>query len=399
MTQMVLPQTPSPGTQNDAGASKAGAGRDNGAGESRYESVSRAEQKRLDRQQSGRNDEPRDAGQADATDARKEDNEASVSEAGADKKNGEPGKVDNTAQSGEGKVSDVSDEGAAINIAEAIPEMEATTTPLTFAQLQALLLPATGQTVVAGDAAGAAVNSAAVIQGSSLFPGLAGSKPGQVGQAGSGGNGGLIAGLQITDALKSAAGEKVGATDPSSLLSGTRFESAMELVSQQSANSAGKLVAEAQVPLKGYATSVDVPVNHAQWGDKLMGKLSWLTAKNLSVAEIHLTPPDMGPMEVRVRVQNDQATITVHAANPVVRDQLELHSHRLRDMLGEQGLSLAQFDVSDNSQNQPGGQNAGDGEASSSGSGAMLSAAEGGEADAQAGSLDLSWNGAVDIFA
>ena len=389
MTQMVLPQTPAPGTHSDAGASKAGAGRDNGAGESRYESVSRAEQKRLDRQQSGRNDEPRNAGQADAKDARNEDSAPSANQAGADKENREP-EGGNTAETDEGKVSD---EGTAIKIAEAAPEMEAVTTPLTFAQLQALLLPATGQAAVAGDAAGPAANSSAIIQGSALFPGLAG------GKSASDGSGGLMAGLQITDALMPAAGEKAGVTDPSSLLSGTRFESAMELVSQQSANSAGKLAAEAQVPLKGYATSVDVPVNHAQWGDKLMGKLSWLTAKNLSVAEIHLTPPDMGPMEVRVRVQNDQATVTVHAANPVVRDQLELHSHRLRDMLGEQGLSLAQFDVSDNSQNQPGGQGAGDGEALSSGSGSELSAVQVGEADTQAGSLDLSWNGAVDIFA
>lgn len=389
MTQMVLPQTPAPGTHSDAGASKAGAGRDNGAGESRYESVSRAEQKRLDRQQSGRNDEPRNAGQADAKDARNEDSAPSANQAGADKENREP-EGGNTAETDEGKVSD---EGTAIKIAEAAPEMEAVTTPLTFAQLQALLLPATGQTAVAGDAAGPAANSSAIIQGSALFPGLAG------GKSASDGSGGLMAGVQITDALMPTAGEKAGVTDPSSLLSGTRFESAMELVSQQSANSAGKLAAEAQVPLKGYATSVDVPVNHAQWGDKLMGKLSWLTAKNLSVAEIHLTPPDMGPMEVRVRVQNDQATVTVHAANPVVRDQLELHSHRLRDMLGEQGLSLAQFDVSDNSQNQAGGQGAGDGEALSSGSGSELSVERGGEADTQAGSLDLSWNGAVDIFA
>ena len=71
MTQMVLPQTPAPGTQKDVGASKADAGRDNGAGESRYESVSRAEQKRLDRQQSARNDKPRNAGEAGAKDARK----------------------------------------------------------------------------------------------------------------------------------------------------------------------------------------------------------------------------------------------------------------------------------------------------------------------------------------
>jgi flagellar hook-length control protein FliK len=371
--------------QNDAGASKTDSGRDQGAGESRYESVSRAEQKRLDRQQ------------ADARNSRKEDSGQSATQTEPAGKTGELGKDGKTAVTGEDKVAGkaVAGKTTAGKIAETAPEMESITTPLTFAQLQALLLPATGQVAVAGGTAGAAANSPAIIQGTELFAGLAGGKPGQ-----SGGSGGLMAGLQLTDALVPVAGEKASATDPSSLLTGTRLEAAMELVSQQSTNnSAGKLAAEAQVPLRGYATTVDVPVSHAEWGEKLMGKLSWLTAKNLSVAEIHLTPPDMGPMEVRVRVHNDQATITVHAANPVVRDQLELHSHRLRDMLGEQGLSLAQFDVSDNPQNQPGEQGTGEGESSSSGPGIELSAAEGGEADAQVGSLDLSWNGAVDIFA
>lgn len=388
MTQMVLPQTPAPGMQNDAGASKSGSGRDNGAGESRYESFSRAEQKRLDRQQ------------ADARNSAKEDGAQSASQSESAGKNGESGKSGKTSVTGEEEVAEKTTAG---KIAETAPEMEAITTPLTFAELQALLLPATGQVAVAGGAAGPVASSPAIIQGSELFPGLAGGKPGQPGQPGQialGGKGGLMSGLHLTDSLAPAAGEKASAMDPSSLLNGTRLESAMELVSQQSTNNAaGKLAPEAPVPLRSYATSVDVPVSHAEWGDKLMGKLSWLTAKNLSVAEIHLTPPDMGPMEVRVRVHNDQATITVHAANPVVRDQLELHSHRLRDMLGEQGLSLAQFDVSDNSQNQRGEQGAGEGDGSSSGSGAELSAADGGEANTQAGSLDLSWNGAVDIFA
>ena len=269
MTQMVLPQTPAPGTQKDVGASKADAGRDNGAGESRYESVSRAEQKRLDRQQSARNDKPRNAGEAGAKDARKESGAQSVSQAESGKKSGEPGRGGNTSEAGEGKVPD---DGTAVKSEETAAEMEATTTPLTFAQLQALLLPATGQAVVAGDTAGSAGNSSAAIQGSVLFPGLAGGNPGQGGKAVSSGSGGLV-GLQITDALKSAVGEKAGSTDPSSLLSGARFESAMDLVSQQNTNSAGKLLAEAQVPLRSYATSVDVPVNHAEWGDKLIKPL------------------------------------------------------------------------------------------------------------------------------
>lgn len=376
MTQTVLPQTPAPGMQNDAGLSKTGSGRDSSASESRYDSISRAEQKRLDRQQSERNDKAR---QADAQNTRKEDSTQPANPAQAGRTSDESGKSGKTAKKGEDSVAE---KGAGNKNAETA-EMETVTTPLTFAELQALLQPATGS----------AATNPALAQGAELFAGLIGEKPGQAGA------GGLMGGLSFTDALLSGAGKKAGAIDPSSLLSGTRFEATMDLASQHRASSTGKLAAEAQVPLRSYTTSVDVPVNHAQWGDKLMGKLSWLTAKNLSVAEIHLTPPDMGPMEVRVRVQNDQANITVHAANPVVRDQLELNSHRLRDMLGEQGLALAQFDVSSNSQNQSGEQSEGEGEGSSSGAGTVLSGAENADTEMQAGNLDLSWTGAVDIFA
>ncbi|MFP3977954.1 flagellar hook-length control protein FliK [Marinobacter sp. KMM 10035] len=379
MTQMVLPQTPAPGMQNDAGASKTGSGRDNVAGESRYDSVSRTEQKRLDRQQAQRRDDNK---QAEAKSARNANSEPNANQAQPSGKPGEPGKNGKAATSDEATVVGTGADGAS---AELAPEMESLAIPLTFAELQALLVPATGQVSAAGGLA--ANNPAVTAPGAGLVAGLAGVKSEQTSP-------------QLTDALMPLAGKSAGSVDPSTLLTGTRFESAVELVSQQNANNAaGKLAADAQVPLRSYATSVDVPVNHAEWGDKLMGKLSWLTAKNLSVAEIHLTPPDMGPMEVRVRVQNDQANITVHAANPVVREQLELHSHRLRDMLGEQGLSLAQFDVSDNSRNSSGEQNAGEGDGSSSGTGATLSALEGGDEGGQAGNLDLSWNGAIDVFA
>ena len=189
--------------------------------------------------------------------------------------------------------------------------------------------------------------------------------------------------------------------DSGSLINAGRFQSSMDLVSQQAANhanGAAKLTAENAAPLRGYATSIDVPVGHAEWGDKLVGKLSWLTARNMSVAEIHLTPPDMGPMEVKVRVQNEHATITVHSANPVVRDQLELHSHRLRDMLGEQGLSLAGFDVSDSPRQETGEQGGGNNDGSGGG-GASLVAGDQEDENISSGSLDLSWKGEVDIFA
>ena len=208
---------------------------------------------------------------------------------------------------------------------------------------------------------------------------------------------GAAPGLALTDALLSGvAADASRPQETPSLQGAVRFQAAAELANQQLANpNTAKLPAEV-ANLRGYTTSIDVPVSHAEWGDKLVGKLTWLTARNMSVAEIHLTPPDMGPMEVRVQVQQEQAHITVHSANPAVRDQLELHSHRLRDMLSEQGLSLDQFDVSDSSQQQAGEDNAGEG---SKDERAVL--ADGGldEQDLPSESLDLTWKGEVDIFA
>ncbi|AOY87206.1 flagellar hook-length control protein [Marinobacter salinus] len=400
MPQMVLPQTPAPGMQKDAGAGKTGASRETGDSESRYESVSRAEQKRLDRQKADRSNEDQAVENAQAPENNRK---AQGSDESADAAPGASGKQDAAATgTGAGKA-----EQDTVS-SELSGDMESITTPLTFAELQALLVPANGQsgTDAGGAPSGKAGAQSVIGQGviAQVTPdagpvsGVINGKPGLQGQVAPG----VSSGLQLTDALTATlSADNSRASDPTSLATSARFQSAMDMASQQVANNtATKLSSEAALPLRGYATSIDVPVGHAEWGDKMVGKLSWLTARNMSVAEIHLTPPDMGPMEVKVRVHHDQANITVHAANPVVRDQLELNSHRLRDMLGEQGLSLAQFDVSDSPQQQGGEQAAGDGDGSNSRQNTGgLAGTDVDEGDLRSGNLDLSWKGEVDIFA
>lgn len=400
MAQLVLPQTPAPGIQKDAGPSRSGSSRDPAERTSDFESVSRAEQKRLDRQKAEQKDNADNNANVSATDEARpaksdsgEGKPASETEVAAEKADGE------AVQS-----SDAAEPKAAE--AEVIGEMageDATALPLTFAELQAWLSPkasGSGETGLFAAAPMAGSPVAAGMSGQQAAPGVA-LFNGLLGQGGK-----LPAGVKtdatVTEAVKVAALTDLGGNaDPDTALTSGRFQSALDLVSQQGAsgtNAAAKLAAETAGPLKSYATSIDVPVGHAEWGDKLVGKLSWLTARNMSVAEIHLTPPDMGPMEVKVRVHNEQANITVHAANPVVRDQLELHSHRLRDMLGEQGLSLAGFDVSDSPRQQTGDQGAGDG-GGSGGRASSLADADAGDDQPNSGHLDLSWKGEVDIFA
>lgn len=416
MTQMVLPQTPPEGPRSDSGVKPASGGREKN-GDSHFDSVSRAEQQRLDNKQAQKQDQARSDQKARDEQVRQEKDSARRPDDRKEASAGSESRKSDGRGKGEADKPSVTEDVAKEANETAVPdgvltngEMPTedpttweTDTPLTFAGLQALMMPADGETaMLAGGKAGGQPATNGALPGVQAFaamiagmPGSGEAKPGQ--GAGQGTGQGAGTGMALTEALMSSLGTDAARTqEPPTVQGAMRFQAAAELASQQVANpNTAKLPADAAA-LRGYTTSIDVPVNHAEWGDKLVGKLTWLTARNMSVAEIHLTPPDMGPMEVRVQVQQEQANITVHSANAAVRDQLELHSHRLRDMLSEQGLSLEQFDVSDSSQQQTGEDGSGENTANSGDSLAGLDD-EGQEVQPQ--SLDLTWKGEVDVFA
>ncbi len=96
-------------------------------------------------------------------------------------------------------------------------------------------------------------------------------------------------------------------------------------------------------------TAVAVPLRQAGWDQALGDQVQWMVGQKLQGAEIRLNPAHLGPMEVRIQVQHDQANITFSAQHGVVRDALEAAIPRLREMLGESGLNLANVQVSDQS--------------------------------------------------
>jgi flagellar hook-length control protein FliK len=96
-------------------------------------------------------------------------------------------------------------------------------------------------------------------------------------------------------------------------------------------------------------TGVQVPVGSPQWSQAVGDKVLWFAAQNVSSAEIRLDPPELGPMQVKVSVNQDQASITFTSPHPVVREALDQQLNRLREMFSEQGLNLLNVDVSDRS--------------------------------------------------
>ncbi|MDX1589309.1 MAG: flagellar hook-length control protein FliK [Oleiphilaceae bacterium] len=155
--------------------------------------------------------------------------------------------------------------------------------------------------------------------------------------------------------------------------------------------------------LKHYTTSVETSLdNQEEWNQKMAGKLSWLTTQGLQSAEILLNPPDMGPVEVRIQVQNDQASVTIQAQNATVRDLLEQNSGRLREMLDEQGLDLSQFDVSDQGSGDQRQSSPFADAATASGDKASGDKASGEVSNGETvttGEMHLNWSEGVDLYA
>lgn len=105
--------------------------------------------------------------------------------------------------------------------------------------------------------------------------------------------------------------------------------------------------------------------NHA-WGERLSQRVSMMIGQKISSAQIQLDPPELGAMTIKVALHGDQASVSFHSAHAVVRDALEQSFPRLQEMLGQQGLQLADAQVSDQSPSGQGFAQSGDGRSTGS---------------------------------
>jgi flagellar hook-length control protein FliK len=94
------------------------------------------------------------------------------------------------------------------------------------------------------------------------------------------------------------------------------------------------------------ALTLGVPLHQANWDQALGERIQWLLGQGSQGAQIKLNPAHLGPMEVRIQMQNDQANIQFTATHAVVREALEAALPRLREMLGASGVELVNVDVS-----------------------------------------------------
>ncbi|UTW07313.1 flagellar hook-length control protein FliK [Pseudomonas benzenivorans] len=92
-----------------------------------------------------------------------------------------------------------------------------------------------------------------------------------------------------------------------------------------------------------------VAMQQGGWSEAVVDRVMWLSSQNLKSAEIQLDPAELGRLEVRINMAQDQTQVTFASPNAGVRDALEGQMHRLRELFAQQGMNLLDVNVSDQS--------------------------------------------------
>lgn len=91
--------------------------------------------------------------------------------------------------------------------------------------------------------------------------------------------------------------------------------------------------------------TVAQPVGATGWDEAVADRVTWLGQVRQSSAELHLNPPNLGPVEVHVSMQGDQTTVSFFSPNAPVREALQAAAPKLSEAFAAAGLSLGNVSV------------------------------------------------------
>ena len=91
---------------------------------------------------------------------------------------------------------------------------------------------------------------------------------------------------------------------------------------------------------------VSPQVGSPTWGDAVGQKIVWMVNDHTQVAELHLNPPELGPITVTLTITDDKTSAAFVSAHASARDAIETAMPKLRDMLADSGITLGNTTVS-----------------------------------------------------
>jgi len=105
-------------------------------------------------------------------------------------------------------------------------------------------------------------------------------------------------------------------------------------------------VTQARAPL---LAGQPVAMQQGGWSEAVVDRVMVMSSQNLKSAEIQLDPAELGRLEVRISVNQEQSQVTFASPHAGVREALDSQMHRLRELFAQQGMNQLDVNVSDQS--------------------------------------------------
>lgn len=113
--------------------------------------------------------------------------------------------------------------------------------------------------------------------------------------------------------------------------------------------------------------AVTSPIGSSAWPNEFSQKVTWMSNQQNHSAELHLNPPDLGPLKVVLKMSDNQLTVQFMSPHSAVREAVENAMPKLREVLADNQIMLGNATVSDQTprdRNDGGNMNQGSGNAS-----------------------------------
>ena len=163
-------------------------------------------------------------------------------------------------------------------------------------------------------------------------------------------------------------GNQAGQSDASQALTGAAAldQSGASVASFASQVSSGLATAGVGAPSQASVASATVPyqVGSDAWRADVSSHVLYFTQQDIQIAQLHLNPQHLGPLNIEIRVGNNQASVALNAAHEATRQALQDTLPQLHEMFAAHGVSLGSATVGDQAGGSPQSQ-AGQGSAGS----------------------------------
>lgn len=155
-----------------------------------------------------------------------------------------------------------------------------------------------------------------------------------------------LARQQENPALTLAAANAQGAPANIAADAQAQLPTGQDLASALNANAlAGQQTAASQTH---GATDIATPLHSSNWTQDFSQKIVWLAKNDQQTAQININPPQLGPLQITLQMNGDQASAVFASPHAEVRQAIENSLPQLKEMLAGAGINLGQADVGAN---------------------------------------------------